>query len=176
MKKATVIAMLALVALTLTMCVASQAQTLLISETPHPQKYSLKRAILPASLAFAAGGSWGFHETSVNWPDRIPDSWNQQFWDGRISWRNKYKNGATWEPPLKLEPKFWGSTTFLAWTTDSKHLFALTHRWSQLGAGVAIGIGEKRPWWHYGLDVAISAAAYTAGFYVVTESFKLSSK
>ena len=168
--------MLALVALTLTMCVASQAQTLLISETPHPQKYSLKRAILPASLAFAAGASWGFHETSVNWPDRIPDSWSQQFWDGRISWRNKYKNGATWQPPLKLEPKFWGSTTFLAWTTDSKHLFALTHRWSQLGAGVTIGIGEKRPWWHYGLDVAISAAAYTAGFYVVTESFKLSSK
>lgn len=172
MKRATVFA----IALILTMCIASQAQTLLINTSPHSPKYSLKRAILPASLAFAAGASWGFHETSVNWPDRIPDSWNQQFWDGRISWRNKYKNGDTWQFPEKLEPKFWGSTTFLAWTTDSKHLFALTHRWSQLGAGVAIGVGKKRPWWHYGLDVAISAAAYTAGFYVVTESFKLSSK
>ena len=46
MKKTTVVTMLALLAFTLTMCVASQAQTLLISETPHPQKYSLKRAIL----------------------------------------------------------------------------------------------------------------------------------
>jgi hypothetical protein len=164
----------AIIILLLFAAITSASAQIFLSD-PHPPKYSLKHAVLPASLAFAAGASWGFHETSVNWPDRIPDSWNQQFWDGRISWRNKYKNGATWQPPLKLEPKFWGSTTFLAWTTDSKHLFALTHRWSQLGAGIAIGVGKKRPWWHYGLDVAISAAAYTAGFYVVTEGFKLSS-
>jgi len=44
---------------------------------------------------------------------------NQKYWNGTNSWLNKYDQ--TKFPDLK--PKFWGSTTFLAWTTDAWHLF-----------------------------------------------------
>jgi len=43
---------------------------------------------------------------------------NPLFWDVTKSWRNKYKNGRKDEGP-----KFFGSTTFLVFTTDAWHLF-----------------------------------------------------
>jgi hypothetical protein len=43
---------------------------------------------------------------------------NQQFWDGRISWRNKWKNGQK-----EQGEKFPGSSTFFVFTTDAWHLF-----------------------------------------------------
>ena len=144
-------------------------KTLLIILTilalPHAalaQKYNWRKAIAPASFALVSGGAWGFHETSVHHPDRFPDSWNPNYWDARVSWKNKYyrndpQNGA----------KYLGSTTFLAWTTDSKHLFGTIHRVAMFGAGVTITIGEKRKWWHYGADAAISYAAFAVGFHSV---------
>ena len=43
---------------------------------------------------------------------------NQQFWDGRISWKNKWKNGDK-----EQGEKFPGSSTFFVFTTDAWHLF-----------------------------------------------------
>lgn len=43
---------------------------------------------------------------------------NQQFWDGRISWRNKWENGEK-----EQGEKFPGSSTFFVFTTDAWHLF-----------------------------------------------------
>lgn len=40
-----------------------------------------------------------------------------QFFNPSVSWKNKYKNN---DPTLG--PKFFGSTTFLAFTTDAWHL------------------------------------------------------
>jgi hypothetical protein len=48
------------------------------------------------------------------------DDFNPLFWNPRISWKNKYKNDMR-------TPKFWGSTTFLAWTTDAWHLLDMLH-------------------------------------------------
>ena len=42
-----------------------------------------------------------------------------KYWNPKISWRNKYK----WLVGNKKVPKFFGSTTFLVWTTDAWHLF-----------------------------------------------------
>jgi len=44
---------------------------------------------------------------------------NWQYWDASKSWINKYKFPYS----IEMEPKFFGSTTFLAWTTDAWHLF-----------------------------------------------------
>jgi hypothetical protein len=41
-----------------------------------------------------------------------------KFWDSRISWKNKYKNGI-----IAKGPKFLGSTTILVTFTDAWHLF-----------------------------------------------------
>lgn len=45
---------------------------------------------------------------------------NQMFWDPKISWRNKYKDGT----PLGGE-KFFLSTTLFVGVTDAWHLFKL---------------------------------------------------
>lgn len=39
------------------------------------------------------------------------------YWNPDISWTNKYKDGD-----YTKGPKFFGSTTFLVWTTDGYHL------------------------------------------------------
>lgn len=136
------------------------------SQPAHAQKYNWRRAIAPASFALASGAAWGFHETSVHHPDAYPDSWNPDFWDNRVSWKNKYyrndpDNGA----------KYLGSTTFLSWTTDSKHLFGTVHRATLFGAGVSMGVnykfGEKRKLWHYAADAAIGYAAFAIGFHSI---------
>jgi hypothetical protein len=139
---------------------------LLFCTSAQAQKYNWRKAIAPASFALVSGAAYGFHETSVHHPDRIPAGWNANFWDNRISWKNKYyqndpANGA----------KYLGSTTFLAWTTDSKHLFGSIHRVTLFGAGASAGIvytrGERRKWWHYAADAAITYAAYSIGFHAV---------
>ena len=41
-----------------------------------------------------------------------------QYWDKHKSWRNKWKGGVA-----ANGEKFFGSSTFLVWTTDAWHLF-----------------------------------------------------
>jgi hypothetical protein len=125
-------------------------------------KYNWKNAVIPAALSFASGMAWGFHETSVHHPSRYPDTWNRRFWDNSVSWTNKYRAGD----PAQGEA-FLGSTTFLAWTTDAKHLFGTVHRGTLFAAGVTLTIGQKRPWWHYIADAGISYAAFATGFHSI---------
>lgn len=50
----------------------------------------------------------------------IFNKYNENFWNPEKSWKNKwgwdYNKG-------KPKPKYWGSTTFLVFTTDAWHLF-----------------------------------------------------
>lgn len=126
------------------------------------QGYEWKRAVWPASFSFVSGAAWGVHETVVHHPDRLPVGWNRQWWDGRVSWRNKYRNGDPGQGPA-----YFGSTTFLVWTTDAKHLFGSVHRWTFFAAGVTVTIGERRPWWHYAVDAGVSFVAFSVGFHGV---------
>lgn len=53
---------------------------------------------------------------------RLPKA-NDQFWNPAVSWKNKYyQNNA------QLGPKFLGSTTIFACTTDAYHLLRTTKR------------------------------------------------
>lgn len=122
--------------------------------------YSLKRASAVAGLAAASGAAWGVHETVVHHPSRIPAGWNRQWWDARKSWRNKYRRGDPAAGPAYL-----GSTTFLAWTTDAKHLFGTVHRATLFGSAVVIGLGERRPVWHYLMDAGVAFVAFSIGFH-----------
>ena len=136
------------------------------SLSAYGQKYDWRKAIAPASFALVSGACYGFHETAVHHPDNFPERWNKMYWDDRVSWRNKYQNGD----PAQGE-RFFGSTSFLVWTTDAKHLFGTAHRVTLFGAGVSAGIvyktGERRKWWHYAVDSAITFAAFTVGFHSV---------
>lgn len=149
----------AIVAILLTSCARKryEVQTGLDFST----RYTVKRAAMGAGLAGISGAAWGVHETAVHHPDRIPADWNRQFW-GRESWRNKYRHG---DPAAG--PAYFGSTTFLAWTTDAKHLFGTMHRATLFGSAVVISIGQRRPAWHYLIDAGISFVAFSVGFHGV---------
>ena len=127
-------------------------------------KYNWKDAILPAVLAGASGTFNGLNQTiSHHYPSfkRVFPNASDRFW-GPDSWRNKYELGDPTKGPAYL-----GSTTFLAWTTDGYHLTNTGSRGTLFSAGLTIGIGEKRPWWHYAIDVGVSFIAYSAGFHLV---------
>lgn len=123
------------------------------------QKYDFKRAILPASLSFASGGAWGVHETLAHKNDKFFKAFpgaSQRFW-GKDSWQNKYKGGD----PAN------GRNGVPIWFTDGKHLTATATQVFAFGAGFTIALGEKKPVWHYAVDVGISFAAYSLGNFVV---------
>lgn len=133
-----------------------------VPDTTRHTGYPGKSTIISSSLALVSGASFGLHEKISHHPWQIPASWNKEFWDPRISWRNKYAAG---DP--NMGPKFPGSTTYLAWSTDAKHLLGMVHRTSLFAAGVTIGIGQKRPVWQYLADAGISFVAFTIGFHAV---------
>lgn len=119
------------------------------------QQYKWKRAILPASLSFFAGASWGTNQTlehhNVQFFRVFPNA-NPRFW-GVDSWRNKYND---------FDPAN-GRSAVPIWFTDGKHLTASATQVLVFGAGLSIGIGEKRKWWMYAADIGISFAAYSLG-------------
>lgn len=127
--------------------------------------YNWKRPAMGAGLACVSGATWGLHETLVHhysrFDARFPNA-KQDFWNPQYSWRNKYKQGNP-----DLGPAYLGSTTFLAWTTDAKHLAGSLHRQTVFFSAVAITFGERRPLWHYLLDAGISFVGFSIGFHSV---------
>lgn len=52
---------------------------------------------------------------------------NQQYWNPKISWKNKYKSDVEGNLLRPLKPKFIGSVTFFVWTTDAWHFFKMIY-------------------------------------------------
>ena len=124
------------------------------------QKYNWKRAGIVAGFGVIGGVAYGTHETAVHKPWNFPSSWNPQYWNASKSWTNKY-----WHGDKANGPKFPGSTGPLVMFTDAKHLSSTIHRAALIGAGMTIGLGERRPIWHYAVDLCIGFAAYSLGFH-----------
>lgn len=86
-----------------------------------------KDYLISGSAMFVSGMLDGTVE-SINYhyetgfKPRFPNA-NDQFWNPAVSWKNKYKNGD----PL-YGPKFVGSTTLFAFTTDAYHLLRTSKR------------------------------------------------
>lgn len=127
--------------------------------TEFKQAYQWQRTILPASLSLLSGACYGVHETVVHHPDRIPDTWDRQWWDNRLSWRNKYKHGDPEQGPA------WFGAEHFTFGQDAKHTFATGYKYSTLAAGITIGFGKRRPALHYLYDIGISIAASAIGFH-----------
>ena len=122
---------------------------------PTRERYNWKRAILPASLCFVAGASWGTNQTLQHHNAeffRVFPGANRRFW-GPDSWKNKYND---FDPAQ-------GRNKTPIWITDGKHLTASATQVLVFGAGLSIGIGEKRKWWMYAIDIGSSFVAYSLG-------------
>ena len=122
-----------------------------------------KRDIFAASTMLFAGAFEGTAET-LKWhydefENTLPDA-DTDYWNPEISWKNKYKNG---EPTQG--PKHFGSTTFLAWSTDGYHLMR-TSRNLMVGATFFLMPKKNFDWRNMLLRVACYTLAYQAGFHL----------
>lgn len=136
------------------------------NEVKKPCNWNYKRTLIGCSIAFVGGVANGYHETITYHYSKfkaIHPNANDQFWDPKISWLNKYENYRLYGE----KEKYFGSTTFLAWTTDAKHLLSVSSNTSILGATCIITIGEKRKWWEYAIDIAAISLARSAGFHMI---------
>ncbi len=121
-----------------------------------------KNKLWTGGLAFISGSSKGFNET-LQFNYRIfqktfPGA-NEQWFNPKISWRNKYEGG---DP--NNGPKSFLSTSVLVLFTDQYHLNNFIHKTAILSA-IVIKIGEgKKPFKHYVFDLLYYTACYQAGF------------
>jgi hypothetical protein len=68
--------------------------------------------VILSGIAEAVIDTLNFH-----YYDSIFRSMNQFWWNPEWSWMNKYSDVKS------MSPRFFGSVTFLVWTTDAWHLF-----------------------------------------------------
>lgn len=125
--------------------------------------YTLERALLKGGMLFFSGAADGVAETIKFHPDQffaVHPGADRQFWDGRVSWRNKYRNGDPAQGRAYL-----GSTTWLAWTTDGYHLSRTTGNVFLFGS-ITISVFEKRrKWWTYPAEFVAGGLVRSAGFH-----------
>jgi hypothetical protein len=107
------------------------------------QSQKLKDYLPSAIFTFLGGTSDGLRDASMFRMDG-----RGQFWNGKISWTNKYRNHD-----VKQGPAYFGSTTFLAFTTDAPHLANFfTHQFMGMSYALAPADENKR-FWHVALKV-----------------------
>jgi len=127
-----------------------------------------RRDVAPLVLTFISGMCDGTAEAIQFHYDKF-DKWgldtSNHFWNPRESWKNKYKDRNP-----DNSAAYFGSTTFLAFTTDAYHLFRWGRNVTAVSAVVAITIPlskdgfKAKKWWHYPIQAAIYWLTYSIGF------------
>ena len=128
-----------------------------------------KNKIITGSLVFVGGAAKGFNETlQFNYKifEKTFPGANKQWFDPKVSWRNKYEGGNP-----DNGPKSFLSTSVLVMFTDQYHLNNFIHK-SALTSALVIKIGEgKKPFKHYVYDLIWYTVCYQAGFAVTYYPF-----
>lgn len=121
-----------------------------------------KNKILTGSLVLVAGSAKGFNETlQFNYKifEKTFPGANNQWFDPKVSWRNKYEGGNP-----DNGPRSFLSTSVFVMFTDQYHLNNFIHK-SALTSALVIKIGEgKKPLKHYLFDLLYYTVCYQAGF------------
>jgi hypothetical protein len=132
-------------------------------EKKEKQKWRIdKNKIITGGLVFVGGAAKGFNETlQFNYKifEKTFPGANKQWFDPKVSWRNKYEGGNP-----DNGPKFFLSTSVFVMSTDQYHLNNFIQRAAIISA-IVIKIGEgKRPFKYYLFDFAYYSLCYTGGF------------
>ena len=128
------------------------------------QSYNWKRGVIRGSIFTVAGVGAGLHET-LQHPTtyagfkRVFPNARNDWWNREVSWKRKYDH------PYPL------SETFPVFT-DGYHVTAAWKTTALIGSAVFITIGEKRPWWHYVIDLTIGSVFYGIGSNATYQYFK----
>lgn len=132
-------------------------------KSAHKLKWKIdKNKIITGSLVFVGGAAKGFNETlQFNYKifEKTFPGANEQWFDPKVSWRNKYEGGNP-----DNGPKSFLSTSVLVMFTDQYHLNNFIQKTAIMTA-LVIKIGEpKKPFKHYVYDLLWYTACYQAGF------------
>lgn len=132
-------------------------------KSAHKLKWKIdKNKIITGSLVFVGGAAKGFNETlQFNYKifEKTFPGANEQWFDPKVSWRNKYEGGNP-----DNGPKSFLSTSVLVMFTDQYHLNNFIQKTAIMTA-LVIKIGEpKKPFKHYVYDLLWHTACYQAGF------------
>lgn len=122
-------------------------------------QFSIKKnwpSLVPMVVAGMADGT--NEEISHHYRDfkKVFPNSNDQFWDPKTSWKNKYKNGD-----YTQGPRFFGSTTFLVWMTDGYHMTRSVKN-TMVVTSIALNVRHKRKF----KDFVVNAIAHTAGYHL----------
>ena len=124
-------------------------------------KSQIKNIILTSSLCFTSGALRGTTETlKWHYPQfkNVCPNANDNICNPSLSWVRKYKNND----PLQ-GPAFFGSTTFLCWTTDLYHGLEMPHNLLLMSA-IVFHLGVKQEWWKYLIEIGVNYLSDQAGF------------
>lgn len=123
----------------------------------YTYKTPIKKYIPSILSVFGAGLTDGFRDASMYRMDGA-----NNFWNGKQSWLNKYKNRD-----ITQGRAYFGSTSFLVWTTDAPHGFnILTHQFNGMALAFMPPDNNKR-FLHILLKVAAYNTIRQVGHYIV---------
>lgn len=121
-----------------------------------------RNKVITGGLVFVGGAAKGFNETLLfNYRifEKTFPSANKQWFDPKVSWRNKYEGGNP-----DNGPKYFGSTSLFVMATDQYHMNNFIQRAAIMSA-IVIKIGDKKqPFKHYVYDLLYYTACYQIGF------------
>ncbi|RTL05510.1 hypothetical protein EKK58_07615 [Candidatus Dependentiae bacterium] len=128
-------------------------------------KLDINKILIGSAIGFMGGVASGYHEVTLHHYPKfkaIHPYANDEYFNPELSWVRKYKD---W--PLNTDARYFGSKDILVWTTDFYHLTNTIDRISFLSATLVVTIGEKKPWWHYAINVGSTLLARRIGFGLV---------
>lgn len=100
-------------------------------------KYNAQLLLVVALLVFSSISNGVMDTIQFHYQGSVFDGGNDQFWNPKVSWENKYAKGPDGiQRPYK--PRYFGSTTFLSFTTDGWHLFKALFLWFNRAAMVVL--------------------------------------
>lgn len=118
---------------------------------------NFKKYFPSMALTFASGLTDGARDGFMYRADNMG-----QFWNGKQSFNNKYKNGD-----INQGAAYFGSTTFLVFTTDAAHMSnMLTHQFTGM-ALCYVPYDENKKFWHVFAKVAAYNLIRQAGHSIV---------
>jgi hypothetical protein len=133
------------------------------------RSFKLKEQIAPAVMMFFAGAADGLNQVISFKYESFKKAFpgvNNTFWSPKVSYRNKYKNN---DP--RQGAKFFGSTTFLVWTTDAYHSTRFAEHLFMVGAVAVKFTQQKKKWYYYLAEAAGYWIVNRTGFAAVYNSF-----
>lgn len=133
-------------------------------------QFKPKEHIAPTVMVLLAGAADGLNQTiSYNWKGfkhAFPHA-NTHYWWPTTSFLNKYKGGKK-----ENGPAYFGSTSFLVWTTDGYHMTRFVEHLFLAGALSVKITQSKKKWYYYVAEAAGYWLVNRVGFAVVYNSFK----